>query len=92
MNEMLNTLGKNARNAEVLVRNLSANEKNEVLLKVAEALTENADTLTAANALDVETAEKIICRRLWWTDCFLPVTGSVGWQRDFARWRRWRTL
>ena len=43
MNEMLNTLGKNARNAEVLVRNLSANEKNEVLLKVAEALTENAD-------------------------------------------------
>ena len=58
MNEMLNTLGKNARNAEVLVRNLSANEKNEVLLKVAEALTENADTLTAANALDVEKGRK----------------------------------
>ena len=58
MNELLNTLGKNARNAEVLVRNLSANEKNEVLLKVAEALTENADTLTAANALDVENGRK----------------------------------
>ena len=58
MNEMLNTLGKNARNAEVLVRNLSANEKNEVLLKVAEALTENADTLTAAKALDVENGRK----------------------------------
>ena len=58
MNEMLNTLGKNARNAEVLVRNLSVNEKNEVLLKVAEALTENADTLTAANALDVENGRK----------------------------------
>ena len=58
MNEMLNTLGKNARNAEVLVRNLSANEKNEVLLKVAEALTENANTLTAANALDVENGRK----------------------------------
>ena len=58
MNEMLNTLGKNARNAEVLVRNLPANEKNEVLLKVAEALTENADTLTAANALDVENGRK----------------------------------
>ena len=58
MNEMLNTLGKNARNAEILVRNLSANEKNEVLLKVAEALTENADTLTAANALDVENGRK----------------------------------
>ena len=58
MNEMLNTLGKNARNAEVLVRNLSANEKNEVLLKVAEALTENADTLTAANALDVKNGRK----------------------------------
>lgn len=58
MNEMLNTLGKNARNAEVLVRNLSANEKNAVLLKVAEALTENADTLTAANALDVENGRK----------------------------------
>lgn len=58
MNEMLNTLGKNARNAEVLVRNLSANEKNEVLLKVAEALTENADTLTVANTLDVENGRK----------------------------------
>lgn len=58
MNEMLNTLGKNARNAEVLVRNLSANEKNEVLLKVAEALTENADILTVANALDVENGRK----------------------------------
>lgn len=58
MNEMLNTLGKNARNAEALVRNLSANEKNEVFLKVAEALTENADTLTAANALDVENGRK----------------------------------
>ena len=58
MNEMLNTLGKNARNAEGLVRNLSANEKNEVLLKVAEALTKNADTLTAANALDVENGRK----------------------------------
>ena len=58
MKEMLNTLGKNARNAEVLVRNLSANEKNEVLLKVAEALTENADTLTAANTLDVENGRK----------------------------------
>ena len=58
MNEMLNTLGKNARNAEALVRNLSANEKNEVLLKGAEALTENADTLTAANALDVENGRK----------------------------------
>ena len=40
------------------MRNLSANEKNEVLLKVAEALTENADTLTAANALDVENGRK----------------------------------
>lgn len=58
MNEMLNTLGKNARNGEALVRNLSANEKNEVLLKVAEALTENADTLTVANALDVENGRK----------------------------------
>ena len=58
MNEMLNTLGKNARNAEDLVRNLSAKEKNEELLKVAEALTENADTLTAANALDVENGRK----------------------------------
>lgn len=58
MNELLNTLGKNARNGEALVRNLSANEKNEVLLKVAEALTENADSLTAANALDVENGRK----------------------------------
>lgn len=54
MNEMLELLGKNAKNAEGTMRNLSTNEKNKVLLAVADKLVANADALLAANAIDVE--------------------------------------
>lgn len=54
MNEMLNQLGQNAREAEVCVRNLSTDKKNQVLLAVADSLEQNADSLLKANSLDVE--------------------------------------
>lgn len=54
MNEMLNQLGQNAREAEVCVRNLSTDKKNQVLLAVADSLEQNTDSLLKANSLDVE--------------------------------------
>lgn len=54
MNEMLNQLGQKAREAEVQVRNLSTDKKNQVLLSVADCLEQNAQRLLDANTLDVE--------------------------------------
>lgn len=58
MNAMLEQLGKNAREAEVKVRSLSTNKKNQVLSAVAEALTASSDELLRANAIDVENGKK----------------------------------
>ncbi|MDD7220183.1 MAG: glutamate-5-semialdehyde dehydrogenase [Clostridia bacterium] len=53
MNEILDQMGKNARKAEVLVRNLSTGKKNEVLLAAADRLVARADYLLEANEKDV---------------------------------------
>lgn len=58
MNEMLNRLGMNAKEAETEMRNLSTNKKNEVLLAVADRLVKDAQTLISANALDVEEGKR----------------------------------
>lgn len=58
MVEMLENLGKNARGAEGAMRTLPTDKKNQVLLRVARRLEERADTLLAANALDVENGRK----------------------------------
>ena len=39
MNEMLEKLGQNAKDAESVLRNLSTNDKNRTLETVAQALT-----------------------------------------------------
>lgn len=54
MNEMLQTLGKNAREAEVILRNLDTAKKNQVLEAVADRLVTDAGVLLDANAIDVE--------------------------------------
>ena len=54
MNEMLKGLGERAREAEVSVRNLSTDKKNQVLLAVADKLVAQGDALLKANAIDVE--------------------------------------
>ena len=53
MNEMLQTLGENAREAEVILRNLGTAKKNQVLEAVADSLVAHADKLLAANAIDI---------------------------------------
>lgn len=58
MNEMLDKLGKNAKEAESAVRNLSTNKKNEVLLAVADKLLCDAQLLIQANALDMEEGKR----------------------------------
>ena len=54
MNEMLEKLGQNAKNAEVVLRNLSTNDKNRTLETVAQALVDHTEEILKANALDVE--------------------------------------
>ena len=54
MNEMLEKLGQNAKDAEIVLRNLSTNDKNKTLEAVAKALVAHTDEILKANALDVE--------------------------------------
>ena len=58
MNEMLKKLGQNAKDAEVVLRNLSTNDKNRTLETVAQALTDHTEEILKANALDVENGKK----------------------------------
>ena len=54
MNDMLNRLGMNAKEAEVSVRNLSTNRKNEILNAVADSLVAASPKLLAENEKDVQ--------------------------------------
>lgn len=54
MNEMLEILGKNAVDAENILRNLSTNKKNQILRQAAEQLVKDTDKILAANAIDVQ--------------------------------------
>ena len=58
MNEMLEKLGQNAKDAETVLRNLSTNDKNKTLEAVAKALIAHTDEILKANALDVENGKK----------------------------------
>ena len=54
MNEMLEQLGKKAKEAEVILRSHGTAKKNQVLEAVADALVKNTDTLLQANVIDVD--------------------------------------
>lgn len=58
MNDMLIQMGKNAKEAETILRSLSTDKKNEVLSAVAEHLVEQAANLIKANEEDVENGRK----------------------------------
>ena len=53
MNEMLEKLGQNAKDAETVLRNLSTNDKNKTLEAAAAALVEHTEEILKANALDL---------------------------------------
>ena len=54
MNAMLETLGRNAKEAEIVLRNLDTAKKNQVLEAVADSLIANSRELLEANAIDVK--------------------------------------
>ena len=54
----LEILCKNACNTKVFLGKLSTGKKNSVLLSVADALCKNAETIIAANAIDIENGKK----------------------------------
>ena len=52
MNEMLEKLGQNAKDAETVLRNLSTNDKNITLEAVAKALVAHTCLLYTSDAAD----------------------------------------
>ncbi len=58
MDEMLIKLGEEAVKAERELAILNVTEKNNALKLVADALVSNADSIIAANAIDIENAKK----------------------------------
>ena len=58
MNEMLQKMGQNAKDAETVLRNLSTNDKNRTLETVAQALVDHTEEILKANALDMENGKK----------------------------------
>lgn len=58
MNEMLETLGRNAKEAEIVLRNLDTAKKNQVLEAVADSLVADSKAVLTANAIDVENGWK----------------------------------
>ncbi|MBQ8428369.1 MAG: gamma-glutamyl-phosphate reductase, partial [Clostridia bacterium] len=57
MTEQLQTLLCAAKTASRKLATLSADKKNQVLLAIATALTDNSDKILAANAVDVKNAK-----------------------------------
>ena len=55
---MLETLGRNAKEAEIVLRNLDTAKKNQVLEAVADSLVADSKALLTANAIDVENGWK----------------------------------
>ena len=64
MNEMLETLGRNAKEAEIVLRNLDTAKKNQVLEAVADSLVADSKALLTANAIDVENGWKNLLSHL----------------------------
>ncbi|MBU5472827.1 glutamate-5-semialdehyde dehydrogenase [Roseburia sp. MSJ-14] len=58
MNSTLEQIGKNAREAEAVLRVLSVNEKNKLLATAADYLMADMNLLLEANATDMETARE----------------------------------
>ncbi len=55
---LLNEIGRKAKEAEVVVRNLSTQAKNQALARVAEMLVTNEDAILKANAEDIRVARE----------------------------------
>lgn len=58
MNQMLETLGKRAKEAEISLRSLDTGRKNQILEAAAKSLVEHTEELLEANALDMENGKK----------------------------------
>ena len=57
LQEYMNTIGKNAKDASRLLNKLDTVSKNNALLLMADKLVENTEKIVSANALDVSAAE-----------------------------------
>ena len=55
---LLHQIGENAKNAEVILRNLESEKKNQALLLAADTLTEQAGFLLEENDKDIRQAKE----------------------------------
>ena len=84
MNEMLEKLGQNAKDAETVLRNLSTNDKNKTLEAVAKALVAYTDEILKANVLDVENGKKNQMPEGLIDRLMLTPERIEEWQTDFV--------
>lgn len=92
MNEMLETLGRNAKEAEIVLRNLDTAKKNQVLEAVADSLVADSKALLTANAIDVENGWKNQMPEGLVDRLMLTNQNCKQWQRGFVRLRHWKIL
>ncbi len=64
---MIETIGRQAKAAEPVMRNMQTDTKNELLSNVAKELIARSDQILAANAIDVENGKKPVCPSDFWT-------------------------
>ena len=57
VNTLLDTIGQNAKTAEVVLRNLGSEKKNQALLHAADTLVAQSAFILAENAKDIENAK-----------------------------------
>lgn len=87
----LEEIGTRARQAEPVLRIMETEKKNRVLKKAAENLVADAETIIAANALDMEHGKEKACPRAFWTGSFWIKTGLKQWQKACVRYPSWMT-
>lgn len=87
----LEEIGTRARQAEPVLRIMETEKKNRVLKKAAENLVADAETIIAANALDMEHGKEKACLRDFWTGSFWTKAGLKQWQKACVRYPNWTT-
>lgn len=87
----LEEIGTRARQAEPVLRIMETEKKNRVLKKAAENLVADAETIIAANALDMEAWKRKRHVPAFWTGSFWIKAGLKQWQKACARYPSWMT-
>ena len=87
----LDEIGTRARQAEPVLRIMETEKKNRVLKKAAENLVADAETIIAANALDMEHGKEKGMSQGLLDRLFLDKSRIKQWQKACVRYPSWMT-